>query len=618
MASPLVDRRDMDFVLYEQLDLAGLTSAGIFSHLTKDDFGMVLDQAIRFAQNDLAPTNADGDQTCAQWKDGKVTLPPSFHGPLQQYAEQGWVASIEEPEVGGQGLPFALFSACYEAFTAGNMAMSQYMTLTHGAALLIKLFGTEDQKRLYLDRLLSFEWGGTMCLTEPGAGSDLARITTRAEKIDGRYYRITGQKMFITAGDHDGKPNIIHPVLARIDGDPEGIRGISIFIVPKYRVNEDGTLAGPNDVTCSGIEHKMGIRGAATCSLNFGDAGSCIGELLGEPCQGIQIMFHMMNEERLIVAQQALGLSATAYLRALDYARERIQGSDIAVKGRHASAIPIISHPDIRRSLLWMKAYVEGMRALNYYTAFCIDRRNAAESEAERTLMSGLVEFLTPVCKAYTSDMGFMACSTAIQVLGGYGYCRDYPVEQYARDCRITAIYEGTNGIQAIDLLARKIPMAQGEVFSHLMGLIAQTCGSAARQESLAGLAAGVMRSRDLCMEAVSFLRGLIAEGKAHEAFMGATPLLEVTGDVLLGWMHLWQAGIALDKLSALYSAKGASTEEDKRELVRNDREAAFYAGKLASARFFITKVLPVVQGKVAAIRNRECSFADLDQACFG
>ena len=296
MASSIVDRRDIDFVLYEQLGITALIASEKYSHFSKQEFDMVLDQAVKFAQNDLAPTNVDGDRIGAQWKEGKVSLPPSFHGPLQQYAQQGWVASVEEPEAGGQGLPLTLFTAAYEAFVAGNMAMSQYMTLTHGAALLVKLFGTQEQKHLYLEKLLGFEWGGTMCLTEPGAGSDLARIVTRAEKIDDRYYRITGQKCFITAGDHDGKPNIIHAVLARVDGDPEGIKGISLFIVPKHRVNNNGSLEKSNDVSCSGIEHKMGIRGAATCSLIFGDLGDCIGELLGDRCKGIH--GHVLHDER--------------------------------------------------------------------------------------------------------------------------------------------------------------------------------------------------------------------------------------------------------------------------------------------------------------------------------
>ena len=618
MADTLVDRRDMDFVLYEQLDISALTRLERFSHLSKDEFDMVLEQALKFARNDLAPTNADGDLIGAQWKEGNVILPESFHGPLQQYAEQGWVSSIEEPEVGGQGLPLTLFTAAYEAFVAGNMALSQYMTLTHGTALLIKLFGTEEQKHLYLDRLLSFQWGGTMCLTEPGAGSDLARIVTRAEKINERHYKISGQKIFITAGDHDGKPNIIHAVLARVDGDPAGIKGISIFIVPKHRVNHDGSLDDPNDVQCVGIEHKMGIKGSATCSLSFGANDECIGELLGEQCQGIPIMFHMMNEERLIVALQALGLAGTAYLNARGYAKERIQGSDITSKGKNALPVAIIEHPDIRRSLMWMKSYVEGMRALNYYTAFCIDRRNASADETERKQLHGLIELLTPVCKSYTSDMGFQVCNAAIQVLGGYGYCRDYPVEQFTRDCRITSIYEGANGIQAIDLLARKIPMSGGSVFKSLVSEIDRTIDTAAAEPTLKGLASSVMRAKLQMVNAATYLDTLKKTGKAHDAFMNAAPMLEIVGDTLLAWMHLWQAQIAHTKLEELFASKGALTVEQRRGLIESHPEAAFYSGKLHSARFFIARVLPVMQGKVIALGEEEFSLSDVDWACFG
>jgi hypothetical protein len=608
----------MDFVLYEQLDITALTASEKYSHFSKQEFDMVLDQALKFAQNDLAPTNVDGDRIGAQWKEGNVTLPPSFHGPLQQYAQQGWVASVEEPEVGGQGLPLTLFTAAYEAFVAGNMAMSQYMTLTHGTALLVKLFGTQEQKHLYLDKLLGFEWGGTMCLTEPGAGSDLARIISRAEKIDDRYYRITGQKCFITAGDHDGKPNIIHAVLARVDGDPEGIKGISLFIVPKHRVNNDGSLEKSNDVSCSGIEHKMGIRGAATCSLIFGDSGECFGELLGERCKGIQAMFYMMNEERLVVAMQAQGLAGTAYLNARDYAKERIQGTDITQKGAAAKPVSIIAHPDIRRSLLWMKAYVEGLRALNYYTAFCIDKRNSTTDEHEQKKLYGLIEFLTPVCKSYTSDMGFQICNAAIQVFGGYGYCQDYPVEQYTRDCRITGIYEGTNGIQAIDLLSRKIPMSKGEVMKHLIAQIDKTIKTADGMTALKKSSSAVKTALKQMLDAVSHLTSEIQAGRVHDAFMSASPLMEIVGDTLLGWMHLWQAVIANERLDKLFEEKGARDTEQRRRLVISDTEVAFYSGKIHTAQFFISRVLPMIQGKVMALSDDDFSLADVDETCFG
>jgi len=537
---------------------------------------------------------------------------------LQQYARQGWVASVEEPEVGGQGLPLTLFTAAYEAFVAGNMAMSQYMTLTHGTALLVKLFGTQEQKHLYLDKLLGFEWGGTMCLTEPGAGSDLARIITRAEKIDDRYYRITGQKCFITAGDHDGKPNIIHAVLARVDGDPEGIKGISLFIVPKHRVNNDGSMEKSNDVSCSGIEHKMGIRGAATCSLIFGDLGDCIGELLGERCKGIQAMFYMMNEERLVVAMQAQGLAGTAYLNARDYAKERIQGTDITQKGAAAKPVSIIAHPDIRRSLLWMKAYVEGLRALNYYTAFCIDKRNSTTDEQEQKKLYGLIEFLTPVCKSYTSDMGFQVCNAAIQVFGGYGYCQDYPVEQYTRDCRITGIYEGTNGIQAIDLLSRKIPMSKGEVMKHLIAQIDKTIKTADGMTALKKSSSAVKAALKQMLDAVSHLTSEIQAGRVHDAFMSASPLMEIVGDTLLGWMHLWQAVIANERLNKLFEEKGIRDTQQRRSLANSDTEVAFYSGKIHTAQFFISRVLPVIQGKVMALSDDDFSLADVDETCFG
>jgi hypothetical protein len=403
-----------------------------------------------------------------------------------------------------------------------------------------------------------------------------------------------------------------------VDGDPEGIKGISLFIVPKHRVNNDGSMEKSNDVSCSGIEHKMGIRGAATCSLIFGDSGECFGELLGERCKGIQAMFYMMNEERLVVAMQAQGLAGAAYVNARDYAKERIQGTDITQKGATAKPVSIIAHPDIRRSLLWMKAYVEGLRALNYYTAFCIDKRNSTTDEQEQKKLYGLIEFLTPVCKSYTSDMGFQVCNAAIQVFGGYGYCQDYPVEQYTRDCRITGIYEGTNGIQAIDLLSRKIPMYKGEVMKHLIAQIDKTIETADGMPALKKSASAVKMARTQMLDAISHLTAQIQAGRVHDAFMSATPLMEIVGDTLLGWMHLWQAIIANERLNKLFEEKGARDNEQRRSLVISDTEVAFYSGKIHTAQFFISRVLPVIKGKVMALSDDDFSLADVDEACFG
>jgi alkylation response protein AidB-like acyl-CoA dehydrogenase len=618
MASLLVDKRDVDFVLFEQFNILDLTKKEMFENFSKAEFDMVLDQALKFAENELAPTNRDGDLIGARWDSGKVTVPPSFHRPLKLYAEQGWVSASDDPAVGGQGLPIAVFTAANEMFHAANTALNLYPSLPHGAGKLIELFGTEKQKNKYLEKLYTYEWAGSMCLTEPGAGSDLAHVATKAVKIDDTHYKITGQKIFITGGDHDFTDNIVHPVLARIEGDPAGVKGISIFIVPKYRVDDSGNIGEFNDVVCPGIEHKMGLRGSATCQLSFGDSGNCIGEILGQPRQGIMIMFHMMNEERLNVGVQALGLSSTSYLHALQYARERLQGADISQKGRSTVLLPIITHPDIRRSLLWMKSYVEGIRALNYYAALCIDRRNAEQDEALKTAAGALVDFLTPVSKAYSSDMSWEICEQAIQVFGGYGYCGDYPVEQFARDSKITSLYEGTNGIQAIDLLQRKVPMLKGVVFKYLTGEIDGAINTALADPELAPLAERVRDAKKSCIIAANYLSNMIKEGRIQQAFINATPFLDVVGDTILGWMHLWQLTIAHKKFNALCDEKNARSAEEQQKLIRENADAAFYTGKMHSARFFINKILPIVEGKVKSIMVEDFSPMEIDDRAFG
>jgi len=618
MASLLVDKRDVDFVLFEQFNILDLTKKQMFENFSKAEFDMVLDQALKFAENELAPTNRDGDLTGVKWDNGKVSVPPSFHRPLKLYAEQGWVSASDDPEVGGQGLPIVVFTAANEMFHAANTALNLYPSLPHGAGKLIELYGTEKQKERFLEKLYTYEWAGTMCLTEPGAGSDLAHVSTKAVKIDDTHYKITGQKIFITGGDHDFTDNIIHPVLARIEGDPAGVKGISIFIVPKYRVDDNGKMRDFNDVVCSGIEHKMGLRGSATCQLSFGDNGDCIGELLGEPRQGIMIMFHMMNEERLNVGVQALGLSSTSYLHALQYARERLQGADISQKGRSTVLLPIINHPDIRRSLLWMKSYVEGIRALNYYTALCIDRRNAEKDETLKTAAGALVDFLTPVSKAYSSDMSWDICEQAIQVFGGYGYCGDYPVEQFARDSKITSLYEGTNGIQAIDLLQRKVPMLKGVVFKYLAGEIDGAINAAMAVPDLVPLAERVRDAKKSCIDAANYLTNMIREGKIQQAFINATPFLDVVGDTILGWMHLWQLTIAHNKFQILCGEKNAQTPEERKKLISEHADAAFYSGKIHSARFFINKILPIVEGKVKSIIVEDYSPVEIEDRAFG
>ncbi len=618
MANLLVDKRDVDFVLYEQLEVQNLTQKEKFNHLSREEFEMVLEQALKFAENSIAPTNKEGDEIGAKWENGKVTIPESFHEPLRAFGEAGWISAADDVEVGGQGLPLTVFTAFNEMFHAANASLNLYTGLAHGAGKIIELFGTEEQKKNYMEKLYSFEWTGTMCLTESGAGSDLAHVSTKAVKIDDKHYKIQGQKIFISGGDYDTHPNIIHPVLARMEGAPAGIKGISIFLVPKYKLDENGNPGESNDVICSGIEHKMGLKGSSTCQLSFGDNDNCIGELLGEPGKGLMIMFNMMNEERLNVGVQASGILSAAYLNALNYSRERLQGTDASQKGASIELVKIIKHPDIRRDLIMMKAYVEGIRALNYYTAQYIDLRNSETDDDKKRLYGGLVELLTPVSKAYSSDRGYEMCTKAIQVYGGYGYCSDYPVEQFARDIKIISLYEGTNGIQAIDLLARKFPMAKGEIFKYLTGEIDKTIQEASKDSELKKYTDIVSYSKDCLSEAVKYLTALLRDKKVYESFLSATPLLEVTGDVILGWMHLWQLTIANKKMKEISASVNINSKEDMDKYLLSNKDAAFYSGKVHSAKFFITKVLPLVDGKVKTIRSEEFDALEIADISFG
>ncbi len=615
MASQLVDKRDVEFVLYEQLDVEKLTAYEKFGYFSRGEFDMVLDQAFRLAENEMAPANADGDRTAAQWKDGAVTIPAGFHRALKMYGEGGWVAACEDPEDGGQGLPVTVFTACNEVFHAANTALNLYPSLAHGTATMIKHHGTPAQKEKYLSKLLSYEWAGTMNLTEPGAGSALAQVQTKAVKMPDGRYKISGQKIFITGGEHDAHPNIIHPVLARIEGDPAGIKGISIFLVPKYHVNDDGSLGARNDVTCAGIEHKMGIRGSATCQMSFGDNGECIGEILGKPCQGIAIMFLIMNEERLNVGVQSVGLASAAYLNAREYAKVRKQGTDIRTKS--SEPVAIIRHPDVRRNLLGMKALLEGLRAMNYLAALYIDMKNAVKDDTLRKDYDSVVELLTPLAKAYSSIRGFDVCSSAMNVYGGYGYCQDYPVEQFLRDQKITALYEGTNAIHSIDLVARKIGMNGGRAVDMLLGRMKACIEDARTVEGLADYAAEFEKSKAGFEGALAQVRALMAAGRVSQAFQDSLQFLEITGDVILGWLHLWQMTTATKRLHALFDAAGAATPEKRADFIEQNANAAFYSGKIASGRYYMSKLLPVTQGRISSQLREDYPALEVSESSF-
>jgi len=580
----LLDMRDARFVLYDQLGVEDLCGYERYRDHSKDTFEMIMQTAEKMAMNEFAPANRPGDLAGCRWTDGKVTIPEPFNAPFAKYCESGWICVPEAESVGGQNVPLSVYYICSMMFFAANHSLAGYMGLTHSAAKVIEVFGTDEQKRKYMEPLYAGRYAGGMNLTEPQAGSDVGAIRTKAVKNADGTYSITGGKIFITGGEQNISENIIHIVLARIEGDPPGTGGLSCFVVPKIRVTADGSLGEANDVLCAGIEHKMGMRGSATCVLNYGENGKCLGELLGPERKGISVMFHMMNEQRVLVGSQGVAQGSTAYLHAMDFARERKQGSEFGSKS--PTQVPIIGHPDVKRTLLWMKAYTEGMRALILYTVYCMDRSSVSTDKEEKARWQDLVEVLTPVCKAYCTDRGFEVCVRAMQVHGGYGYCQEYPVEQFLRDCKITSIYEGTNAIQALDLFGRKVRMRKGAALQTVYDRMSQDIGAAGKSPDLKAYAEEVDKALSELRDVTAKLLEDSASANAYRAYSWATDYLDIFGDVVLGWMFLWQAMKAKEKLSG------------------SDPEKKFYRNKIDTAKFYIGDLLPRVYGKIAAIRK--------------
>ncbi len=613
MAQLISDRRDIDFVLHEQL---GMVEHELFEDFNKKTVDLILAEARNLAVKEILPTQKLGDEEGCIFENGTVKVPESFQRAWELYREGEWLAMTDDPEVGGQGMPKLVGLAAIEYLVGANPSFMLYSAMTHGAAKLVEKFGNEEQKKLYMKKMFSGEWGGTMLLTEPEAGSDVGALTTSAKKNDDGTYSITGAKIFISAGEHDLVDNIIHPVLARIEGAPAGTKGISLFLVPKYKVNEDGSPGEFNNIVCTGIEHKMGIHGNATCSLSLGEKGQCTGTLLGEENKGMPEMFMMMNESRAFVGLQGFGVATASYMFALDYARTRIQGRHL-MKSRDPEAkdVTIIEHPDVRRQLLNMKAMVEGMRSLLYFNAKCSDIVETTDDKEEKEKYSGMIELLTPIVKGYVTDKALEVCSHGVQVFGGYGYTREFPVEQLMRDSRIFMIYEGTNGIQAMDLLGRKLPMNKGKIFAEFLNAIKSVVAEAKNTEGLEKLAEKVEKAV-LKLESTGEILGKRARSeKMMNAYSFAHPFLEVTGDVTMAWMLLWRAVVASPKLA---KKAGSLEKEAVAAKAAKNKDAAYYAGQIKTAAFFINTLLPSTLGKMDAIVEGDTSVEDMPEASFG
>jgi alkylation response protein AidB-like acyl-CoA dehydrogenase len=619
LKNSIVDERDLSFVINEQLKCEELIGFERYADHSKEIFDMVIENAVKFAWNEIFPTLVEGDKEGATFDGKTVKVPDCYRKPIETFCENGWMTLAEDYELGGQQLPNLIACATGEIFAAANFSFLGYPALGHGTGKMIELFGTDEQKALYLEKLYTAEWLGTMCLTESSAGSDLAAVRTVAEPIGDGKFKLTGTKIFITCGDSDLRDNIIHPVLAKIKGTTaKGTKAISIFIVPKNKINEDGSVGEWNDVTTVGIEHKLGITGSATCSLNFGDNEDCIGELLGKEGEGLKIMFVMMNEARLNVGLQSLGNASTAYLHAVAYARQRIQGGDPKdLRNPEAERVAIIKHPDVRRMLLQCKSYIDGLRSLNYYTAWCIDQAHASPDEANRKKYSGFLDLLTPICKAYGSDIGFRITEWAMQIYGGYGYTKEYPIELLMRDSKIASIYEGANGIQALDFFGRKLPAKGGSVMMAMIGEINGVLADASAIEELKPYAEKVSAAVGKFGE-VAMKLGPIAMQDFVKVAAHITPILEVFGDICMGWQLAWQATIAHKKLQEIYTEKGVCDDEEGcAKLAGDNTEVGFYVGKIASFRFVAGTLMPVTLGKLASIDGLEQAANDIPDTGF-
>lgn len=603
MAQFISDRRDIDFLLHEMLDVESLAKKHErFGEFNRKTIDLIVSEARNLAVKEVLPTQKEGDLQGCKLENGKVITPEPFKRLYDLFCEGEWLATTESPEWGGQGMPRTLASAAAEYFNGANYPFMMYPGLTHGAGKLVEEFGTDEQKRLFLKNMYSGKWAGTMLLTEPGAGSDVGALTTNAKKNPDGTYSITGAKIFISGGEQDLTPNIVHPVLARIDGAPEGTRGISLFLVPKFRVNPDGSLGEFNDVICTGIEHKMGIHGNSTCSLSLGSNGNCIGTLLGEENKGMKAMFVMMNEARLLVGFQGFACATASYMYALNYAKQRVQGKSLLdMMNPDAKAVTIINHPDVRRQLMKMKVFVEGMRSILYFVNYCSDMAVIGATEDERAKYQGLVEVLTPIAKGYVTDRAFEVCSQGMQVYGGYGFIEEYPMAQLLRDCRITMIYEGTNGIQAMDLLGRKLGMNKGKPVMDLFGEMQKTLAVAKKIETLAPYTDKIEKAFNKLAEVALHMGQTAMSPKVLNAFANAHPFQDATGDVVLVWMLLWRATIAANNLE---SAK----KKDK----------PFYEGLMKSLQFFVESLLPVTMGNLIALKTTSGAAVEMDEASFG
>ena len=579
MAEKFVSERNLKFLLYEVFDATSLTQYPYYKEHNLDIFDMVIETALKIGKDILRPNLQEMDKNPPQYVDGQVRVHPSVKTFLKECGEGGWIGSNAPVEMGGQQLPFMIAFACRFIFSAANYSAMVYPLLTDGAAHLIEVFGTDELRETYIPKMFSGEWQGTMALTEPQAGSSVGDITTVAEPTEEGYYVIRGQKIFISASDHDAVDNVVHLMLARIKGAPPGVKGVSLFAVPKFRPSGNGELVF-NDVNIAGLYHKLGYRGSPITQMSMGENNDCRGWLVGEPNKGLAYMFQMMNEQRIDVGLGAAGIASSAYYTALDYCKERPQGRRLSDKDPSKPQVPIIEHPDVKRMLLFQRAIVEGSLSLLFQCAMYADMEIVLTGE-EKEKYSLLLDLLTPVAKSYPAEMCILSVSQALQCLGGYGYCDEFPVEQHYRDVRIHPIHEGTTGIQGQDLLGRKVRVKDGKAFELFLEQVQKTITTARDIPELTSHAEALENAIGSLKQVTAHLLD-VATKQSPEVFLAdATLYLEFFGIISVAWQWLVQV-LSIQKALEAGPSK---------------HESQFYQGKLYTFRYFFHYELPKVEG---------------------
>ena len=592
--------RDIEFLLYELLDVERLCARPRFGEHGRESFDAMIETARRIAEARFLPYHRKADEEGVKLVDGKVTPIPETQAAYDAAAQAGFLAAHHDEAVGGLQLPWVVTQAALAHFNAGSVQLFSYHFLTIAAANMLATFGSEEQKALYLARMLDGRFSGTMALTEPHAGSGLADLSTKATPQGDGSYRIKGAKIFTSCAEHELAQNIVHMVLARIEDAPRGTKGISLFLVPRYRLDAEGEPGEANDVVMTGMIEKMGWHGNTSSPVNFGENDDCLGWLIGEPNRGLFYMFSMMNEARIGIGLGAAVLACCGYSASLAYARERPQGRLPSNKDPDSPPVPIVQHADIKRMLLAQKAYAEGSLALVLYAASLVDERKTAPDAAVRERAGRLLDVLTPIVKSYPAEYGMLANSHAVQVLGGYGYTKDFPVEQYFRDNRLNAIHEGTTGIQALDLLGRKVGMEDGAAFATLTEAIEETIEDAHGDNALGAMAGELADALGSIKETTAMLLAAKDGGEIDLALANATLYLDTLGQIVIAWIWLRQAVVASAR------ATGASGEE-----------ADFYAGKLQACRYIFRWELPKIRSQCTLLAGLDATSLEMRDAWF-